>query len=99
MRAPLALIVAVLAGCSGQPYRMGSPVPSGAELTPGRIVEGEDCDFFWPSRQRFARAYRDLRRAAGKDVITDVEVAEDSHCTYLRAKAVKIAPDPASTTP
>lgn len=91
--------LALLGGCSGAAWRMGSPVPPGAQLTPGRVIEAEGCDFIVPSRERFKTAYARLRKAAAGDLITDVEVSEGANCTRLRARAVKVADPPGITPP
>lgn len=94
--------LAIIAGCSGVPVALGTrssvAMPNGA----ARTITAEACGFqlllFIPIsiNSRLERAYQDLKKQAGSDYITDVEVQErwqygfvgTSHCTTLQAKAV-----------
>lgn len=83
MRFPGFMLCLGLAACTSAPLRLGSEIPFGAELTPGRIIESKQCG-------ELAEAYAQLERQARGDLITDVEVSEGT-CFFMRARAVKLA--------
>ncbi len=96
------LALSALAGCSGIPISLGSPVdgpiPKGTE----RQISSESCGFQLllvipiAVNGRAAQAYHELEAQAGGDFITDVEVKETwtygfvgtLYCTQMRAKAI-----------
>jgi hypothetical protein len=95
----------VVAGCAGEPVRLGGALPAGASLAQARDISAKACGFqlmlLIPImiNDRHERAYQALLAQAGPNAVTNVAIEESwsyafvgtIYCTRLRAQAVPVS--------